>query len=213
MGLSKTKVEGTLYIVSAPSGAGKSSLISAILKNDLMNTIKLSISYTTRNMRPNEQNGIHYYFINRKSFEDLIIQNEFLEHVELFGNYYGTSRNWMLENVNNGSDVILDIDWQGARQIRKEIPFSKSVFILPTSYCQLEYRLNSRAQDSKSDIARRVAEAESEISHYNEYDYIILNDDFDTALVDFQAIIRSERLKKDKQIYKYHDLIQGLLEK
>jgi guanylate kinase len=203
--------KGTLYIVSAPSGAGKSSLISAMLEKNPVYTMKVSVSHTTRSMRPGEEDGVHYHFVERNEFESLIAQGIFLEHAEVFGNYYGTSRVWIEENLNKGIDVFLDIDWQGARQIRQQMPDAKSVFIFPPSNGELERRLNVRGQDSEEVIAKRMSEAKSEMSHYDEYDYVIVNDDFDAALIDFKAILRAERLKKDKQTIKYSGMLSALL--
>jgi guanylate kinase len=203
--------KGTLYIVSAPSGAGKSSLISAMLEKNPTYAMKVSVSHTTRGMRPGEQDGVHYHFVEKEHFEALIEQGEFLEYAEVFGNYYGTSRVWIERTLDKGIDVFLDIDWQGARQIRTQMPAAKSIFILPPSNGELERRLNTRGQDSEAVIAKRMAEAKSEISHYKEYDYLIVNDDFDTALVDFKAILRAERLKQDKQAAKYSGMLEALL--
>ncbi|NIY83357.1 guanylate kinase [Vibrio hepatarius] len=203
--------KGTLYIVSAPSGAGKSSLISAMLETNPTYAMKVSVSHTTRGMRPGEEDGVHYHFVQKEQFEDLIEQGAFLEYAEVFGNYYGTSRIWIEENLDKGIDVFLDIDWQGARQIRQQMPQAKSLFILPPSNGELERRLNTRGQDSEAVIAKRMAEAKSEISHYYEYDYVIINDDFDNALMDFKAIIRAERLKQDKQAAKYKGMLDALL--
>ncbi|SDH77186.1 guanylate kinase [Vibrio xiamenensis] len=203
--------KGTLYIVSAPSGAGKSSLISALLEKNPTYAMKVSVSHTTRGMRPGEQDGVHYHFVQKEQFEELIDQGAFLEHAEVFGNYYGTSRPWIEKNLDKGIDVFLDIDWQGARQIREQMPLAKSIFILPPSNGELERRLNARGQDSEAVIAKRMAEAKSEISHYQEYDYVIINDDFDSALMDFKAILRAERLKQDKQAAKYKGMLDALL--
>ena len=203
--------KGTLYIVSAPSGAGKSSLISAMLETSPTYAMKVSVSHTTRTIRPGEQDGVHYHFVEKQHFETLIARGEFLEYAEVFGNYYGTSRVWIEENLNKGIDVFLDIDWQGGRQIRQLMPSAKSVFILPPSKDELERRLNARGQDSEEVIAKRMAEAKSEISHYTEYDYFIVNDDFDNALIDFKAILRAERLKQDKQTDKHKSMLSALL--
>lgn len=203
--------KGTLYIVSAPSGAGKSSLISALLETNPTYAMKVSISHTTRAPRPGEEDGVHYHFVEKQEFEELLGQGVFLEHAEVFGNYYGTSRVWIEENLNKGIDVFLDIDWQGARQIREQMPQAKSVFILPPSQEELERRLNARGQDSEEVIAKRMSEAKSEISHYAEYDFVIVNDDFDVALMDFRAILRAQRLTQDKQAMKYHSMLSGLL--
>ncbi|WP_070968194.1 guanylate kinase [Vibrio sonorensis] len=203
--------KGTLYIVSAPSGAGKSSLIAAMLETNPTYAMKVSVSHTTRGMRPGEEDGVHYHFVQKEHFEELIEKGEFLEYAEVFGNYYGTSRVWIEENLDKGIDVFLDIDWQGGRQIREQMPQAQSIFILPPSNGELERRLTARGQDSDAVIAKRMAEAKSEISHFNEYDYVIVNDDFDTALMDFKAIIRAERLKQDKQAAKYKGMLDALL--
>ncbi|SHO58385.1 guanylate kinase [Vibrio quintilis] len=202
---------GTLYIISAPSGAGKSSLINALLEQNPTYAMKVSVSHTTRDPRPGEQDGIHYHFVAKTHFEALIKKNEFLEFAEVFGNYYGTSRVWIEENLEKGIDIFLDIDWQGARQIRQQMPDAKSIFILPPSRSELERRLNARGQDSDAVIADRMSKAQSETSHYDEYDYLIINDDFDVALMDFKAILRAERLKQDKQAAKYSNMLSELL--
>ncbi len=203
--------KGTLYIVSAPSGAGKSSLINALLETNPTYDMKVSVSHTTRGMRPGEVHGVHYNFVSVEEFKELAAQNAFLEHAEVFGNFYGTSRLWIEQQLNKGIDVFLDIDWQGAQQIRTLMPEAKSIFILPPSKDELERRLNARGQDSEAVIARRMDEARSEISHFTEYDYVIVNDDFDVALIDFKAIIRAERLKQDKQAAKYSSMLTALL--
>lgn len=203
--------KGTLYIVSAPSGAGKSSLISALLETNPTYDMKVSVSHTTRAARPGEVDGQHYHFIEKADFKALIEESSFLEYAEVFGNFYGTSRIWIEENLERGIDVFLDIDWQGARQIREQMPAAKSIFILPPSNGELERRLNVRGQDSDDVIAKRMSEAKSEMSHYHEYDYVIVNDDFDSALVDLKAVIRAERLKQDKQAAKYSGMLTALL--
>ncbi|KKD00115.1 MULTISPECIES: guanylate kinase [Photobacterium] len=203
--------KGTLYIVSAPSGAGKSSLINALLETNPTYDMKVSVSHTTRGMRPGEVHGVHYNFVSVEEFKELAAQDAFLEHAEVFGNFYGTSRLWIEQQLNKGIDVFLDIDWQGAQQIRTLMPQAKSIFILPPSKDELERRLNARGQDSEAVIARRMDEARSEISHFTEYDYVIVNDDFDVALIDFKAIIRAERLKQDKQAAKYSSMLAALL--
>ncbi|ODP98017.1 MULTISPECIES: guanylate kinase [Salinivibrio] len=203
--------QGTLYIVSAPSGAGKSSLISALLNDNPRYDMKVSVSHTTRAMRPGEENGVHYHFVSEEEFQSLIAQEAFLEHAQVFGNYYGTSRVWIEKMLNNGVDIFLDIDWQGAEQIRQQMPNSKSIFILPPSREELERRLTTRGQDSEEVIAQRMQEARTEISHYADYDYLIINDDFDVALMDIKAIIRAERMAQAKQASKYHTMIDELL--
>lgn len=203
--------QGTLYIVSAPSGAGKSSLISALLKDNPKYDMKVSVSHTTRSSRLGEENGVHYHFVSISEFKTLVKENIFLEHANIFGNFYGTSRQWIEEMLAKGIDIFLDIDWQGAQQIRSQLPKAKSIFILPPNREELERRLNARAQDTKDVIAKRMAEACSEISHFNEYDYVIVNDDFDVALIDIKAIVRAERMKQDKQASRYHDMLDRLL--
>ncbi|KUJ00670.1 guanylate kinase [Vibrio sp. MEBiC08052] len=203
--------QGTLYIVSAPSGAGKSSLIAALLEKNPTYAMKVSVSHTTRQPRPGEQDGIHYHFVDKAHFEALIAKGEFLEYAEVFGNYYGTSQVWIENTLKKGIDIFLDIDWQGARQIRQKMPEARSIFILPPSKEELERRLNARGQDNQEVIEKRMSEAQSETSHYSEYDYLIINDEFDAALMDFKAIIRAERLKQDKQAAKYSSMLSELL--
>lgn len=203
--------QGTLYIISAPSGAGKSSLLTALLNENPCYDMKISVSHTTRDSRPGEEDGVHYHYVSKDVFQDLIAQDAFLEYAEVFGNFYGTSRLWIEEMLNKGVDIFLDIDWQGAQQIRQKMPNTKSIFILPPSREELERRLNARGQDSEAVIARRMQEACSEISHYNEYDFLIINDDFDTALIDLKAIIRAQRCTQNNQTSKYHDMLNRLL--
>lgn len=206
--------QGNLYIVSAPSGAGKSSLISALLKADKQAKRMVSVSHTTRQPRPGEENGVHYHFVSVAEFEDLIAQGAFLEYAKVFGgNYYGTSLPAIEKNLSEGIDVFLDIDWQGAQQIREKVRSVKSIFILPPSLAELESRLIGRGQDKAEVIAERMAKAVSEISHYNEYDYVIINDDFEQALADLQAILRTEKLTLSHQLMENQGLITELLEK
>ena len=206
--------QANLYILSAPSGAGKSSLISALLASDSSTQKMVSVSHTTRASRPGEVEGVHYYFVSKEEFESLIEQDLFLEYAKVFGgNYYGTSLPAIEENLAKGIDVFLDIDWQGAQQIRKKVPSVKSIFILPPSLPELERRLIGRGQDSEEVIAERMSKAISEISHYDEYDYVIVNDDFEKALKDLQSILQSERLTKDYQQKQNSMLIQQLLAK
>ncbi|HDR1890312.1 TPA: guanylate kinase [Pasteurella multocida] len=206
--------QGNLYILSAPSGAGKSSLISALLNQQQDNKMMVSVSHTTRQLRPGEQEGVHYYFVSVEAFESLIEQDLFLEYAKVFGgNYYGTSLPAIEENLAKGIDVFLDIDWQGAQQIRQKVPNVKSIFILPPSLAELERRLIGRGQDSTEVIAARMSKAIDEISHYNEYDYVIVNDVFEQALADFQAILRAERLTLAHQQKQNQALIEQLLAK
>lgn len=202
---------GNLYILSAPSGAGKSSLINALLADVPKSEVQLSISHTTRNPRPGEENGVHYYFTHHDEFKALIEKGHFLEWAEVFGNYYGTSLPMIEQSLEKGIDVFLDIDWQGARQIRAKLPNVKTIFILPPSRAELERRLVGRGQDSAETIAKRMAEAVSEMSHYNEFDYVIVNDDFQTALAELKAILTAERLKQNVQAVRHQRLIGELL--
>lgn len=174
----------------------------------------VSVSHTTRAPRPGEVEGVHYYFVSKEEFESLIEQDLFLEYAKVFGgNYYGTSLPAIEENLAKGIDVFLDIDWQGAQQIRKKVPSVKSIFILPPSLPELERRLIGRGQDSEEVIAERMSKAISEISHYDEYDYVIVNDDFEKALKDLQSILQAERLTKNYQQKQNAMLIQQLLAK
>jgi guanylate kinase len=202
---------GTLYIVSAPSGAGKSSLINALLAEKRDWTIQVSISHTTRAPRVGEKDGQHYHFVDVDTFKQLIEENAFFEWAEVFGNYYGTSRVTIEQALAEGIDVFLDIDWQGARQVREMLPQAKGIFILPPSRAELESRLNKRGQDSAEIIAKRMAEAESEMSHYNEYDYLIINDDFAQATQELSAIVRAVRNEQAKQAVKHQATIKELL--
>ncbi|QIM68972.1 guanylate kinase [Basfia succiniciproducens] len=206
--------QGNLYILSAPSGAGKSSLISALLEQDQANTMMVSVSHTTRQPRPGEENGVHYHFVSVEEFELLINEGAFLEYAKVFGgNYYGTSLPTIEKNLAQGIDVFLDIDWQGAQQIRKKVPSVKSIFILPPSLGELEKRLIGRGQDSAEVIADRMSKAMDEISHYNEYDYVIINDDFTRALADLVHILRAEKLTLAYQTEQNQALINQLLAK
>lgn len=200
---------GNLFIISAPSGAGKSTLINALLKQHA--DMQLSVSHTTRSPRPGESNGVQYHFTDVPAFKQLIEQEQFIEWAEVFGNYYGTSKAALADKLAQGIDVFLDIDWQGARQIKQQLPFVTSIFILPPSVAALEQRLNQRGQDSKEVIAGRMAKARDEISHADEYDYWVVNDDLELALQQFSGIIQTQRLKQQKQAIRQQKLISGLL--
>lgn len=204
-------VLGTLYIVSAPSGAGKSSLISALLDNNPNNDLQVSVSHTTREPRPGEANGQHYHFVCVDEFKAAIEEGVFFEWAEVFGNYYGTSRKVIEEQLANGIDVFLDIDWQGARQVKQLMPQAKGIFILPPSRAELERRLVGRGTDSDEVIAGRMKKAVSEMSHYDEYEYLIVNDSFEQALSDFAAIIKSNRMNVTQQAIKHCDMLKDLL--
>ena len=204
---------GNLFILSAPSGAGKSSLISALLKQDSPRPMQVSVSHTTRDARPGEENGQHYHFVSKKEFEASIQNNAFYEHAEVFGNYYGTSSVAIDEQLAQGIDVLLDIDWQGAQQVRMKKPSVTTIFICPPSKAELEKRLQGRGQDSQEVIDGRMAQAKSECSHYQEFDYIIVNDDFDQALIDLTTIVNNQRLKRSQQVVTHQTLFDNLLSK
>jgi len=189
-------MSGLLFVITAPSGAGKSSLIDALLKDDPR--LKLSVSYTTRAPRPGEANGREYHFVDDKTFMAMLERGEFLESAEVHGNRYGTSEAVIREALARGQDLVLEIDWQGAQQVRRLYPECHGVFILPPSVAELERRMRARGQDSDAVIRRRLASAEEEISHAPEFDYAIINKDFDEAKKDLQAIIRVERLRKSR---------------
>lgn len=200
---------GTLYIISAPSGGGKTSLVNALLES--VANLEASISHTTRAPRPGENDDVDYHFVDEKTFENLVSQKAFLEHATVFGNHYGTSRLWVEKKLTAGIDIILEIDWQGAKQIRSMMPAAIGIFILPPSWQILEKRLRQRAQDAEEVIAKRMAQARDEMSHYHEYDYLIVNDNFAKALADLNAIIRVRRLRLPVQQIEQTDLLKKLL--
>ncbi|KPM82407.1 MULTISPECIES: guanylate kinase [Pseudoalteromonas] len=203
------QTRGNLFILSAPSGAGKSSLISALLEKH--SDMKVSVSHTTRSPRPGEENGVHYHFVSVDEFKALIEKNDFFEWAQVFDNYYGTSKQAIESQLEAGIDVFLDIDWQGAQQIRKLVDDVETIFILPPSKEELESRLNNRGQDSAEVIAGRMAKAQSETSHYNEYDYVVVNDDFDTALTEIETIVMAKRLSLKSQTVRHQALLENLL--
>lgn len=198
--------QGVLYIVSAPSGAGKTSLVKALLKADP--AIRLSVSYTTRAPRPGETDGRDYHFVDRERFGMMLAEGEFLEHAEVYGNFYGTSKGSIGRDLNAGHDVLLEIDWQGAAQVRTHFPRSASIFILPPSFSALRTRLAGRGQDSDEVIERRLAAAAHDVAHAEAFDYIIVNDDFDHALLDLAAIARSVRLESSRQLHQHAALFE-----
>ena len=200
---------GTLYIVSAPSGAGKTSLVKALI--DTMAQVRVSVSHTTRAMRPGEVDGVNYHFTAREDFVEMLKQGDFLEHAEVFGNLYGTSHSWVKQTLAKGYDLILEIDWQGAQQVRKLVPDAKSNFILPPTHKDLRQRLHNRGQDADDVIDLRMQQAIAEMSHYVEYDYIVINDQFATALDDLKAIFRANQLRLDSQQKRHTQLLCDLL--
>ncbi|WP_158880217.1 guanylate kinase [Rhodanobacter sp. L36] len=202
-------IEGTLFVVAAPSGAGKSTLVNALLEREP--AISLSVSHTTRPPRAGELYGRHYYFVERAEFEREIAEGIFLEHAEVHGNLYGTSRITVQGLLSQGRDVLLEIDWQGAEQIRRAKPDCVSVFILPPSRTELERRLRGRGSDSVEVIERRLRNSRGEIAHAHEFDYILINDVFDQALADLQAIVRAVRQRSAPQWRRHEGLIAELL--
>ncbi len=188
---------GKLYIISAPSGAGKTSLVKRLTIE--LDDLVVSVSHTTRRQRPGEIHGRDYFFVSEEAFQTMLDRQDFLEYARVFDNYYGTARQTVTENLHAGKDVILEIDWQGAQQIRKMLPACLSIFILPPSIQILEQRLRNRGQDSEQTISRRMRDAVAEMKHYDEYDYLLVNDVFDQALMQLKSIVVSERLRKNRQ--------------
>lgn len=200
---------GKLYTISAPSGAGKTSLVKALI--DSNDTICVSVSSTTRAIRPGEVDGVNYHFCDQATFKAMVTEQAFLEHAEVFGNFYGTSKQWVEKTLAKDLDVILEIDWQGALQIAKQIPDTISIFILPPSKEELRERLTNRGQDNESIIDGRMSEAVSEMSHYDQADYLVINDDFNTALADLKAIFQCQRLERSTQQQRHKALLNALL--
>ena len=190
-------MRGNLFVVVAPSGAGKTSLVAGLLERE--KNVKLSISYTTRAPRAGEENGRDYHFVDRAAFENMIAAGEFLECADVYGNYYGTSRRWIESELEGDHDVLLEIDWQGARQVRKLFPQMAGVFILPPSLEELRKRLQGRGKDSPEAIERRMASSRNEVSHVLEFEYIIVNERFEEALTDLVSIVRAARVSRAHQ--------------
>ena len=201
--------QGTLYVFAAPSGAGKTSLVKALV--DESEGIEVSVSHTTRAPRQGEVDGVNYHFTDVTAFNAMVNKGAFLEYAQVFDNFYGTARANIEERLAAGVDVILEIDWQGARQVRQQFPDSLGVFILPPSRQALEDRLRGRGQDGEEVITRRMQDAESEMSHYAEFDYLVINDDFDIALEELRAIITSNRLRSTLQASRHGEMLNELL--
>lgn len=201
--------KGGLYTVSAPSGAGKTSLVKALIEST--DNLCVSVSHTTRPKRPGEVDGINYHFVSQQQFQDMLGQDAFLEHAQVFSNYYGTSKDWVEQQRLGGKDVILEIDWQGAQQVRRLVEGTIGIFILPPSKETLRQRLTKRGQDDPAVIEARMAQATKEMAHYLEYDYLVINDNFDAALSNLKAIIHSRRQTLALQQQRYQSLLADLL--
>ena len=195
-----------LFVVVAPSGAGKTTLVDELLKREP--NIRLSISFTTRAPRKGETHGREYHFVTRETFESMIAAGEFLEHADVYGNYYGTSRKWIETELASGHDVLLEIDWQGARQVRRLFPHMVGIFVLPPSIAELQRRLEGRGKDAPEAIQRRMASARNEVSHVLEFEYIIVNERFETALDDLVGIVRAARVSRAEQAIRLASLLE-----
>lgn len=200
---------GNLYVIAAPSGTGKTTLVAALIES--LPKITVSVSHTTRSKRPNERHGINYYFVDDHQFQQLIDQNDFLEHAQIFNYHYGTSKRWVEETLAKGIDVILEIDWQGYLQIKKRFPEVIGIFILPPSLEILRERLIKRDQDHPEIIKKRLADAKETVAHIEDFDYVIVNDDFMQALNDLKIIVEAVRLKKNCQVRRYEKMIADLI--
>ncbi len=198
-------MSGNLFIISAPSGAGKTSLVNALLESTP--GLKLSVSYTTRAPRPGEVDGREYHFVSRETFLEMAKRGDFLESAEVYGNLYGTSQSWIESEIAGGHDILLEIDWQGAAQVRKIFPGCIGIFILPPSLQALETRLKGRKQDSAEVIAQRLQAARDDIAHVAEFDYVIINDKLDEAVQQLKAVVVAAGLRRDRQLARHQDLI------
>jgi guanylate kinase len=202
-------VSGILFIVSAPSGTGKTSLLQALLACD--ENLSVSVSYTTRPQRPSETAGVGYHFVDQPAFQKMIDEKAFLEYAEVFGNYYGTSHQAVQTALKTGTDVVLEIDWQGAAAVRQALPDAASIFIIPPSQAELRARLQARAQDDPEVIESRLAEAQGDMTHFDEFDYLVINDDFDVALGELNAIVLAERCRRNRRAGLNQPLLAELL--
>ncbi len=200
---------GMLYIISAPSGAGKTSLVNALIEET--DLIEASVSYTTRGKRPGEREGVNYHFVTQDQFKQMIADDRFIEHAEVFGHFYGTSKQRIKEKLKAGIDIILEIDWQGAQQVRKQFEHCTTVFILPPSQPELLSRLQERGQDTPEVIEKRMNESIAQVSHYTEFEYLIVNDQFAHALGELKALVYAFRLRQTAQCRRHHKLIETLM--
>ena len=201
-------MSGNLFVISAPSGAGKTSLVHALLNTNPQ--IDLSVSYTTREPRSGEVDGRHYHFVSRETFHTMASQGEFLESAEVYGNFYGTSQTWIADEKAKGNDILLEIDWQGAAQVRRIFPDCISIFVLPPSRKELQQRLTGRGKDNAVVIAKRMAAAKEDVAHVAEFDYVIINENLDVALRELNAVIIAAQLVGAKQVSRHHVLINQL---
>lgn len=202
-------MSGNLIVVSAPSGAGKSSLVKALIEST--DRLEVAVSHTTRPPRPGEVDGVHYHFVDKSTFEQMIERDEFVEHAQVFDNFYGTAKSSLQEPLRQGRDLILEIDWQGARQIRSQFPDCVSLFIAPPGLDALRQRLQGRGQDDETVIERRMRDARAEMSHVHEFDYLVINDDFDDALAEIHTLVRALRLRRSVQVQRHARLMDSLL--
>lgn len=206
-----SNVKGNLFVIAAPSGGGKTSLVNALVAS--VAGLRISVSHTTRVMRPSEINGQDYFFVDRDTFNNMIHENAFLEHATVYEQHYGTSRDWVMMQLSEGNDVILEIDWQGARQIQRLFPAVITIFILPPSLRVLQERLNQRKQDDIKTIATRMQAAQAEMSHYREFDYLIINDQFEAALQELLHIVLAARAETSVQMLRHAVLLENLFKK
>lgn len=206
-----SKVSGNLFVIAAPSGAGKSSMIQALLKRHPDDSMQVSVSTTTRKPRPGEVEGTHYYFVDEKSFVEQAEKGNFYEYAKVFDHYYGTSRHVIEDTLASGTDVFLDIDWQGTRQVKAAYPGVHTIFILPPSNAELERRLRTRGQDSEAVIAERMSKAQAEMKHYSEFSYLIVNQDFDDSVDKLEHIVLSQRQRRSKQQIRHREVLHDLL--
>ena len=200
--------QGTLFIISAPSGTGKTSLVQKLV--DSLDCIQVSVSHTTRPRREGEVNGINYHFIDRDVFEQMIEANGFLEYAQVYKHYYGTSQAWVADTLNQGIDVVLEIEWQGAKQVQRYFPDARTIFILPPDAQSLEKRLRDRGKDQEAIIHQRLQAAQNEVQYCVDYQYIVVNDQFEKALSDLQAIVRAERCRSKQQMTRYRNFIETM---
>lgn len=207
-----SNVSGNLFVIAAPSGAGKSSLIKALLERHQDGSMQVSVSTTTRPPRPGEVDGVHYHFVSEEEFLRQVDNHEFYEWAKVFNHYYGTSRTVIEDTLASGIDVFLDIDWQGTRQVKAAYPGVHTIFILPPSNEELERRLRTRGQDSDEVIAGRMAKAQAEMSHYAEFSYLLVNEDFDESVANLEHIVMSQRLRRSKQQIRHRETLQALLD-